>query len=147
MKNIPIPIEERSKHAGATHMMEIKCTDLTQTTANTAQLFTLADVVNGDAVSVLETELVEAFEDVSDAAFNDCAITIGDGGNAARLLASQQLNKNGTEVFRQAGTGAFYQFTTGDTVDVTFGSMSGKSLVNLDKGKVRIYYKLERLPA
>lgn len=125
---------------GATHCVEIKAEDLTQTTANTAQTLTMA-VEAGEYFKVIGYTLVQAFADASDAAFNTTTLIIGDGGDTDRFLTSSELNVNGTEVIFKGGTGTELVYTTADTVDFTFGSMTAKSLADIDQGRILIYVK------
>lgn len=138
----PLGTEERLAHGGATHVAVITHEDLTETTANTAQTIELMDVANKVAVECVYTDLVTPFEDASDAAFNTNTLIVGDGGDTDRLLASQEMNENGTEVDMKVGTGTNYVYTGADTVDAVIGSMTAKSLSNIDTGEVRIYLKV-----
>jgi hypothetical protein len=142
MKFVPLSTEERLKHGGATHKATVTHADLTEETVNTAQTIELFPVVAKDAVKLIYDDLVTAFEDQSDAAFNSNAITVGDGGDLDRLLASQQVNVNGTEVVRKLGTGTMYIFTDADTVDLVVGSMAAKALSDIDKGELDLYFQL-----
>lgn len=114
-------------------------TDLTETTADTAQTLNIFTCGAGDLVRVERAVLTTAFEDGADAAYNSTAITVGDSGDADRLLASMQLNANGTEIFQQAGVAAEpHYYASGTTVQVTVNSMSTKSLSDLDAGSAYI---------
>lgn len=64
--------------------------------------------------------LTTAF-DFSDAAINSCTITVGDGGDADRLLTSTQLAVDGSEVlFKvEAATTQPYSYVAADTIDAT----------------------------
>lgn len=115
--------------------------DLTETTANTAQTIALVSVKAGEVWEVLGTHVKTAFKDASDTAFNTTAIEIGDGSDTDRLLASQELNVNGTEVLNKAGVGP-YAFNADDTIDLTVGSMSAKSLSNIDTGELHIFLRV-----
>jgi len=130
---------------GFTHLIKITHEDLTETTANTAQTFTLP-VEDGSLFAVIATSLVEAFEDASDAAFNTTPLVVGlTGGDVDLFLASAELNENGTEI--DYGTGAAaqgpsgYAFNAADTVDFLFTSMAAKSLSDLDTGELWVYYR------
>lgn len=142
MKLYPLLGDELKAHGGATHKAVITHEDLTETTANTAQTIALADVENKVAVECVYTDLVTPFEDASDAAFNTNTLIVGDGGDTDRLLASQEMNENGTEVDMKVGTGTLHVFTGDDTVDAVIGSMTAKSLSNIDTGEVHIYLKI-----
>jgi hypothetical protein len=116
-------------------------TEATVDTAQTLQLFNVP--ANVHLVELVKMELIEPFEDASDAAHNTTLVEVGDGGDTDRLLASTQLNRNGTEVYNKAGTGTKYNYTADDTVDILFAApASGKALADLDRGKLRLLFRL-----
>lgn len=131
---------------GATHQVTLTADDLTETTADTAQTFTVAAPA-GTLAQVIATAVPTAFKDASDAAFNTNVLTIGDEVDPDRYLASQELNENGTEVLYKAGTGVAYAYTADDTIDITIAAMAAKSLVNIDTGELRILLKAVPLTA
>ena len=136
----PLAHEEQIANGGANKCWELTYADLTETTVNTAQAFTIA-VEAGDLFRVVYAKLITPLEDASDAAFNSCAATIGDGGSATRFLGSTQLNVNGTEIdFAPGALGESYAYTAADTVDISIGSMTAKALSDIDAGKWRVYY-------
>lgn len=116
--------------------------DLTETTANTAQSFTV-DLPAKTYIANLSLELVTPFEDVSDNAYNATTLTVGDLNSGTQFLSSTELNKNGTEVYRKemSGSAKHYPDATEDLV-FAFGSMAAKSLSNIDKGEVRIHLEM-----
>jgi hypothetical protein len=136
-------------NGGFTHHIVIDAAgDLTQTTANTAQVLELISVKAGDALLNAATHLETKFQDASDAAFNTTPLTVGDGSDADRAINSQELNVNGTEVVFAANDPAKlpYVFTADDTIDATFGSMAAKALNDIDTGKLHVYLRIARLP-
>lgn len=145
MNVIALGTHEWSRLGGATHKVIVTHADLTEATANTAQVLSPITVALGDMVKLVGVRLITDFQDASDAAFNTTAITSGDGGDAARFLASMELNTNGTEVDAKAGVDTLYAYTAADTVDITVNSMTGKSLVNIDQGEVHLYYRVVAL--
>lgn len=142
MKLIQLKEEEMVLHQGATHIAIVTHTDLTEATANTAQVIALMTVAAKMAVGCVKAVLKTPFTDASDAAFNTTAVTVGDGNSANALLTSMELNSNGTEVFLKFGTATQTVYTGADTVDITFNSMADKALVDIDAGEVHIYLKL-----
>lgn len=138
MKKTALPNPTRS---GATHLVEIDHTDLTMATVDTAQLIPIATVPAGTIVEVVATRLRVPFKDASDAAFNTTALEIGDTGDPDRLLVSQELNVNGTEILGKAGVAGGYVSVGALTVNATFDSMDAKGLVNIDVGVLQIYLK------
>lgn len=142
MKHIPLP---REQFGGYTDLIEITHEDLTEATANTAQLIQALSLKAGDVVERVTTKLKTPFKDASDAAYNTTTCIVGDGGDDDRYLVSQELNENGTEILYKAGTGTRLAYTVDDTLDVIFGSMSAKSLSDIDTGKIHIYAEIVRL--
>lgn len=120
-------------------------TDLTETTANTAQVLTLRTVKKGTSVEACGIYLITPFQDASDAAFNSTAITIGET-DVDRFLTSTELNVNGTEILSKSTANSVdtlpWDFVAADTIDVTFNSMALKSLSDLDTGKVAIFLRV-----
>lgn len=141
MKLIPLPLEDQAARGG-NYELHYSHEDLTETTANTAQVLTFP-IKAKMSVKVIENVVDVAFKDASDAAFNTTTLIVGDGGDDDRLLASQELNVNGSEVLFKKGTGTDYPFTADDTVDLTFGSMSAKSLSDIDTGRGRLLLNIQ----
>lgn len=147
MRTDTLTSQEQQTLGGATHRVVITHADLTETTANTAQVLSPLTVGLGSLVKCVCAIMVDDFEDASDAAFNTTAITAGDGGSANRFLASMELNVNGTEVDFKAGVDTFYGYESADTVDVTFNAMSGKALNDIDNGEVHLYFAVNQFPS
>lgn len=118
--------------------------DLTETTANTAQVIDVLDLNDGDIIKAVWVNNKTAFEDDSDEAFNATGLTIGDDDDADRFLASSQLNANGTEIGRAVGIGAPFIYGADKTLKATFGSMTAKSLSDIDTGELEIFVELEQ---
>ena len=124
-------------------MVQITADDLTQTTTNTAQTLT-TDIQFGIGTYVERvTEILPTpFQDVSDNAFNSDTMSVGDSvGGVATILAAIELNLNGTEILNKtavpSGTPST-GFTAATFLTVTFNSMSGKALNDINKGLVNI---------
>jgi len=116
--------------------------DLTESTAATAQVIALMTKGLGKSVELVKSELITPFKDASDAAFNDIQLTVGDTGDADRLLAAQQVNENGTEVILKKGTGTVFSPTSATAINLTVGSMTGKSLSDVDTGEAYLYFNV-----
>jgi hypothetical protein len=97
MQVYELPNETKAA-TGFTHKAIVTHVDLTETTADTDQTIALLSVVAGDVVQKAAFQLVTAFKDASDAAFNDTNVSVGDGGDTDRFIASTEVNENGTEV-------------------------------------------------
>lgn len=117
--------------------------DLTEATVNTAQTLTLFSILaNNQACALVQAELKIPFENTADAAFNNVAVTVGKSGDTAGLLASMQLNRNGTEVYLKTGVAAFYEPTADTPIIATVGSMAAKSLSDLNAGELVLYFRI-----
>ncbi len=139
MKIVPLSINERAKHL-ATHVATITHADLTEATVNTAQdIALLTTPASKCSVELVKTVLVTPFKDASDAAFNTNALIIGDSGDTDRLLASQELNKNGTEVLKQRGTGTSMVYTSATVINANIAAMAAKALADVDAGEIQIF--------
>jgi hypothetical protein len=144
MKFHPLSKEEKQGHDGATHRAVITSADLTETTADTAQNLTLFTTpASKCSVECKKAVLVTAFEDASDAAFNTNALIVGDSGDTDRLLASQELNENGSTVEKKIGTGTKHVYTAATAIQANVDAMTAKSLSNVDTGEVHIYLCIE----
>lgn len=134
-------LPNNSRVQGFTHCFSFGEGDLTETTANTAQAFTVAIPVNTiikDCLVLLDVP----FEDTADAAFNSTAVTVGDSGSATRFMSATELNVNGTEITIKKMSGSATAYPAADTLSISFASMAAKSLSSLNKGKVRIYVNM-----
>lgn len=119
--------------------------DLTVATVDTGQTLSPFTVKAGETIQLIRSELRVPFEDTTDAASVTTAITVGDAGSANRLLASQELNVNGTEVLTKAGTGTIYAPTSDTVVTITVAvPTSGKNIAALNKGKCRLVFRHTR---
>ena len=132
---------------GFTHRVVVTHEDLTQATANTAQVIPILSAPAGTYVRDCAIHMTTAFKDTSDAAFNTTAITIGDDGDVDRLLASCELNVNGTEVFWKGTVPANvpYLFAADNTIDITFNAMADKALVDIDAGELVVFLNVAEL--
>lgn len=144
----PLQLEEQAA-TGFTHRIRLTSEDLTETTANTAQTIAIFTVAARDYVSDAAFNLVTPFEDASDNAYNSTTIIVGDGGSTNRYIASAQINVNGSEILAGPGVNSSvrYAYTSADTIDIIFGSMTGKSLSDIDVGELDVYLKVNSLAA
>jgi hypothetical protein len=138
-----LPAETKAA-TGYTHKAIVDHTDLTETTANTAQSITLISLAAGDVVHSGAYKLVTAFQDTTDAAFNTTAVTTNAAGSA--LISATETNVNGTEVFYKAHTAtAPLTATSASTVAASFAAMSAKSLSALNAGEVHFFFAVNKL--
>jgi hypothetical protein len=130
MQVYELPNETKAA-TGFTHKAIVTHVDLTETTADTDQTIALLSVVAGDVVQKAAFQLVTAFKDASDAAFNDTQVQVGDGNDTDEYIAATQVNENGTEVLFAANVNTVpFAYTAADTVDLLVESMTAKSLSN-----------------
>lgn len=141
----PLTTNEQAGNAGFTHVATISANNLTTTTNNTAQTFTLAALKAGDIVLKTAWALKSAFKDASDVAYNTDTLSVGDTATGvAAHIAAIEVNENGTEVlFGFNNTAVLY--LAADSLTATFNSQSGKNLNNIDVGEVTIFVQLLRL--
>jgi hypothetical protein len=145
MQVYELPNETKAA-TGFTHKAIVTHVDLTETTADTDQTIALLSVVAGDVVQKAAFQLVTAFKDASDAAFNDTQVQVGDGNDTDEYIAATQVNENGTEVLFAANVNTVpFAYTAADTVDLLVESMTAKSLSNLDAGEIHIYLAVTKL--
>lgn len=129
---------------GCDLVVELTHEDLTETTVNTAQTFTIKNAPAGTRVGRCAWYLAESFEDQSDAAFNTTTMTVGDSGDADRFLTSTESNENGTEVDHKVfGVAADYIYTAATDIIITVNAMAAKALNDIDKGRVLIGLELK----
>ena len=145
MQVYELPNETKAA-TGFTHKAIVTHVDLTESTADTDQTIALLSVVAGDVVQKAAFQLVTAFSDASDAAFNDTQVQVGDGNDTDEYIAAKQVNENGTEVFFAANVNTVpFAYTAADTVDLLVESMTAKSLSNLDAGEIHVYLAVTKL--
>jgi hypothetical protein len=145
MQVYELPNETKAA-TGFTHKAIVTHVDLTESTADTDQTIALLSVVAGDVVQKAAFQLVTAFSDASDAAFNDTQVQVGDGSDTDEYIAATQVNENGTEVLFAANVNTVpFAYTAADTVDLLVESMTAKSLSNLDAGEIHIYLAVTKL--
>ncbi|NBW11380.1 MAG: hypothetical protein EBR82_25440 [Caulobacteraceae bacterium] len=142
---LPLTSQERLS-GGYTHRAILTSTDLTQSTANTAQAIALFTLKTGQVVLRAATRLVTTFENTADNAHNTTTLIVGDSGDDDRCIASQEMNQNGTSVAYKVNATTIPFVATSDTVvNATIGSMAAKSLTSLNKGEVHILFEIADL--
>jgi hypothetical protein len=87
MQVYELPNETKAA-TGFTHKAIVTHVDLTESTADTDQTIALLSVVAGDVVEKAAFQLVTAFSDASDAAFNDTKVQVGDGSDTDEYVAA-----------------------------------------------------------
>ena len=131
---------------GYNYRFVIDHTDLTESADNTAQNITLVTLPAYSVVTAAATYLKTPFQKTGTAAYNSNALIVGDSGDTDRIIASQQLNVNGTEVLAKAHASTIpFAYETATAVVANFASMASYDLAELDAGEVHIYLEVSQL--
>lgn len=140
MLKTPLPLESRVAQQADFEVL-ITHEDLTESGSGTAQTLTfpIEAKMSAECVRLI---LDEAFEDTATAGNNTTLVEVGDGGDTDRFLTSTELNKNGTEINLKAGTGTVYPYTATDTVDILVTPKTGTTLASLNKGRMRLQFRI-----
>jgi hypothetical protein len=133
---------------GFNYRFVIDHTDLTTSTDNTAQDITLITLPAYSVVLSAATYLKTPFQKTGTSAYNSNLLIVGDSGDTDRLIASQQLNVNGTEVLAKAQASTIpYAYEAATAVVANFASMASYDLLELDAGEVHIFLEVAQLDA
>lgn len=144
----PLTNEERAT-LGGTHRAIITFADLVSlggaTNTATQALFTTQNNSDGSytankQMNLVQTLLATPFSG-SDGTLVSTAMTVGDSGNNARLLASQELNAAGAVVYNKGGALASnnpYVPAVSTTANAYFTATGGKALNTLTAGEVHL---------
>lgn len=141
---VPLTNEERAANNGATHRAVITADSLTETATNTAQTLKLIDLQAGDFIAKCWWRCKTFLKDVSDAAFNTTTMSVGNVAAVDTHIDAIETNVNGTEVKEGISNVQVGPYTSADKVAVTFNSMSGKALNDIDTGEVHVFFTLVR---
>ena len=122
--------------------------DLTEATDNTAQNITLITLPAYSVVLSAATYLKTPFQKTGTSAYNSNILIVGDAGDTDRLIASQQLNVNGTEVLAKAQASTIpFAYEAATAIVANFASMASYDLLELDAGEVHIFLEVAQLDA
>jgi hypothetical protein len=132
---------------GYNYRFVIDHTDLTTSADNTAQDITLITLPANSVVKSAATYLKTPFKETAATAYNNNVLIVGDSGDTARFIASQQVNENGTEILAKAQdvTKVPHAYAAATAVVAKFASMAAYSLADLDAGEVHIYLEVAQL--
>lgn len=106
----------------------------------------LPAVAAGDEIIQCEMHLITPFANTADPAFNSDTLSFGDGSSATRFFNAVEANLNGSYVVDSSYSTPFF-YTAAGQLQIQMGSMTAKSLSNLNQGKAVIYVKLFRAGA
>lgn len=133
---------EQAANGGMTHEFRISANSLTDTTNAEAQTFTICNLKAGDILIKLAWRCTTFFKDASDTGFNTTTMSVGDNTSVTHILAAIEVNENGA--VRQGFTNTAIHYTAADKITVTFNSMTGKNLNNIDVGEVFFEFQILR---
>ena len=138
---------ERAETPGFTHVARITADDLTQATLAAAQTIDLATLAKNDIILRAAGYVRVPFGyypgGTLNTSFNTDTVSIGDTSGVAALVAAGEANVNGTYVNTLGSTAKLY--TAQDTLRVTFNSMAGFNLSQLNRGEYYVFVSLCRL--
>jgi hypothetical protein len=139
MKVFELPAETKAA-TGFTHKAVIDHTDLTTAADNTAQTITLITLPADSIVKDAASHLVTSFQLTGTTAYNSNTVQVGVSGTTDQLIASQQINTNGTPVTtRRFNSNTPVAYTASTPIIATFGSMASYDLLELNAGEVHIF--------
>jgi len=122
-------------------------TDLTETTANTAQTLTVA--VPAKTACILTMAVLDTAFDTAATNVTACTVTVGDGTDADLFLAAMVLASDGTEVWKKYGQAASSLslgkkvYTSADTLDFVFTPDSAQALSAMISGSAKFYFLIQ----
>jgi hypothetical protein len=131
-----------------THMASLNAgAEVNQAAVATAQTIKLGNQRLGEVIRRAALTLVVPFENVADPAFNTTTIVVktidSAGADKTVLFASQELNRNGTEITAtQVNNTPTAPAVLGDQIVAIITGMAAKALASLTKGCVQIYLEI-----
>jgi hypothetical protein len=155
MRFTPLTYEERAA-ANFTHRFDFSFADIPAgIAANTSQVFGAANSPAGwkglpafkaSDVSVRqELHVTEKFQNTADTALNTTTVSFGDAGSATRFFSAVETNQNGAAVVDTTpGASPSQVYTAPSQLQFTVNSLAGKSISNLNRGKLFILLQLQR---
>ena len=131
---------------GYNYRFVIDHTDLTNSTDAGPQDITLITLPANSVVKSAATYLKTPFQLTGTAAYNSNVLIVGDSGDTDRIIASQQLNVNGTEITAKAHASTTpFAYVAATAIVANFASMAAYDLAELDAGEVHIYLEVAQL--
>jgi len=145
MKVFELPTETKAA-TGYTHKVVLDHTDLTTATDNTAQTITLITLPADSIVTDAATHLVTSFQLTGTSAYNSNTIQVGVSGTTDQLIASQQINTNGTPVTsRRFNSNTPVGYTASTPIIATVASMASHDLLELNAGEIHVFLAVNDL--
>jgi hypothetical protein len=145
MKVYELPTETKAA-TGYTHKVVITEASLTQGTDNTAQTLTLLTLPADSIITDAATHLVTPFQLTGTTAYNSNTIVVGVSGTTDQLIASQQINANGTPVTtRRFNSNTPVAYTASTPIIATVASMASYDLLELNAGEIHVFLAVNDL--
>lgn len=145
MRVFELPIETKAS-TGFTHKITLDHTDLTNSTDAASQTITLLTVPARSIIKDAATNLVTPFQLTGTAAYNSNTIVVGISGTTNQLIASQQINANGTPVNNRVfNSTAPVAYASSTDLIATVASMASYDLAELDAGEIHIFLSVAQL--
>jgi hypothetical protein len=145
MQAFELPAETKAA-TGYTHKVVIDHTDLTNGTDAASQTITLITLPADSIVTDAATHLVTSFQLTGTSAYNSNTIQIGVSGTTDQLIASQQINTNGTPVTsRRFNSNTPVGYTASTPIIATVASMASYDLLELNAGEIHVFLAVNDL--
>ena len=140
-----LPTETKAA-TGYTHKVILDHNDLTTAADNTAQTITLLTLPADSIVTDAATHLVTSFQLAGTTAYNSNTIVVGVAGTTDQLIASQQINANGTPVTtRRFNSTTPVAYTASTAIIATVASMASYDLLELTSGEIHVFLAVNDL--
>jgi hypothetical protein len=141
----PLTTNERAETPGYTHVTVLTTADIAAGIANnTAASWTVA-LSTYDIIGRVQDFVKTPFQNTADAAFNSTTRSLGDNSAVTTHTTAAEANANGTVVYTKFSNTAVGPYTAANTLKITLNAMSGKSLSNLNKGELHVFFQLIRI--
>jgi hypothetical protein len=145
MKVYELPTETKAA-TGYTYKIVLDHPDLTTAADNTAQTITLLTLPADTIVRDAATHLVTPFQLTGTTAYNSNTIQVGVSGTLDQLIASQQINANGSPVTsRRFNADNPIGYTASTPIIATVASMASYDLLELNAGEIHIFLAVNDL--
>jgi hypothetical protein len=140
-----LPTETKAA-TGYTHKVILDHNDMTTAADNTAQTITLLTLPADSIVTDAATHLVTSFQLAGTTAYNSNTIVVGVAGTTDQLIASQQINANGTPVTtRRFNSTTPVAYTASTPIIATVASMASYDLLELTSGEIHVFLAVNDL--
>jgi hypothetical protein len=146
MKTFELPNETKAA-TGFSHKAVLDHVDLTNTTNDGTQSFTLLTIPAKSVVRSVAMHLKTPFKQTGAASNNELKLIVGDAANDDRFLKSVELNEEGTEILVALNPPNVVPHVaiTATAVIAKFTPKSGQNLALLNVGEVNVFFEIIKL--